>query len=69
MRWNLRIKIANLTFFAMFTHTQTLEGVTSLQPDGRHIIMWDLEKCSLKQAKETLRKLQSELLIRRIHCF
>ena len=58
MRWNLRIKIANLTFFAMFTHTQTLEGVTSLEPDGRHIIMWDLEKCSLEQVKETLRKLQ-----------
>jgi hypothetical protein len=37
-----------------------LEGVSSLQLDGKHIIMWDLEKCSLKQAKETLRKLQGK---------
>jgi hypothetical protein len=59
MRWNLRIKAGNLTFFAMLCRTQRLEGVTSLQPDGKHIIMWDLEKCSLQQAKETLRKVQT----------
>ena len=58
MRWNLRIKIGNLTFFTMLAQTQTLEGVTSLQSDGKHILMWDLEKCSLQQVKETLRKLQ-----------
>lgn len=34
--------------------------MTSLQPDGKHIVMWDLENCSLKQAKETLRKIQKE---------
>ena len=60
MRWNLRIKAGNLTFFAMLARTQRLEGMTSLQPDGKHIIMWDLENCSLKQAKETLRKLQGK---------
>jgi hypothetical protein len=60
MRWNLRIKTGNLTFFAMLSRTQRLEGVSSLQLDGKHIIMWDLEKCSLKQAKETLRKLQGK---------
>jgi hypothetical protein len=60
MRWNLRIKAGNLTFFAMLSRTQRLEGVSSLQPDGKHIIMWDLEKCSLKQAKKTLRNLQGK---------
>ena len=44
----------------MFAKTQTLEGVTSLQPDGKHILMWDLEKCSLQQAKNTLLKAQNK---------
>lgn len=44
----------------MFALTQTLEGVTSLLSDGRHIVMWDLEGCSLEQAQITLRKVQRE---------
>jgi hypothetical protein len=54
-RFNLRAKIGNITFFFMVAKTQTLEGVTSLQPDGKHIAMWDLENCTLEQAEETLR--------------
>jgi hypothetical protein len=42
----------------MVAKTQTLEGVTSLQPDGKHIVLWDLENCTLKQAEETLRNAQ-----------
>ena len=64
MRWNKRIKkkIGNheFTFFLMLSETQTLEGITSLQPDGKHIIMWDLEGCSREQAEETLRKVQQK---------
>jgi hypothetical protein len=66
VRWNLRIKAGNLTFFAMLSRTQTLEGVTSLQPDGKHIVMWDLEKCSLLQAEETLKKLQGKYCLSNI---
>jgi hypothetical protein len=38
--------------------TQTLEGVSSLLSDGSHIIMWDLENCTLELAEETLRTVQ-----------
>jgi hypothetical protein len=58
VRFNLRVKFRNWTFFAMIAKTQTLEGVTSLQPDRTHIIMWDLENCTLIQAEETLRNVQ-----------
>jgi hypothetical protein len=57
-RFNFRARIGNITFFFMLAKTQTLEGVTSLQPDGAHIVMWDLENCTLEQSEETLRKVQ-----------
>jgi hypothetical protein len=57
-RFNFRAKIGDVTFFFMVAKTQTLEGVTSLQPDGTHIVLWDLENCTLKQAEETLRNVQ-----------
>jgi hypothetical protein len=44
----------------MFSETQTLEGITSLQPDGKHIIMWDLEGCTLQEAIETLGEVQQK---------
>ena len=59
MRFNFRVVLANITFFVMFSNTQTLEGVTSLQSDGKHIIMWDLENCVLEQIINLLRKIQS----------
>jgi hypothetical protein len=43
----------------MLAKTQTLEGVTSLQNDGSHIPMWDIE-CDLEKAKETLRTVQNK---------
>jgi hypothetical protein len=58
MRFNFRLKFAHLTFFAMIAKTQTLEGVTSLQSDGSHIVMWDLEKCTLQEAEKTLTEVQ-----------
>jgi len=60
MRFNFRAKIGNVTFFFMIAKTQTLEGVTSLQPDGKHIVLWDLENCTLKQVEETLRNVQGK---------
>jgi hypothetical protein len=58
MRFNLRIAKFGITFFVMLAHTQTLEGITSLQKNGKHIVMFDLENCTLEQAEETLRKVQ-----------
>jgi hypothetical protein len=58
MRFNFRVKFGNWTFFAMIAKTQRLEGVTSLQKDGKHIVMWDLENCPLDKAEMTLRDVQ-----------
>lgn len=58
MRWNLRTRKFGYTFFMMLSNTQPLEGVTSLLKNGKHIIMFDLEGCSLEEAKETLMKVQ-----------
>ena len=60
MRFNFRVKIANLTLFAMIAKTQTLEGVTSLQKDGSHIVMLDLEKCKLEQVENVLGRVQKK---------
>jgi hypothetical protein len=60
LRFNFRIHKFNRTLFVMYSDTQTLEGVTSLLKSGKHIIMWDLEDCSLDEAKETLRNVQKK---------
>ena len=59
--------MGNFTFFFMFAKTQTLEGVTSLQPEGNHIVMWDLENCTSEQAGETLRKVQRKYMLSHIY--
>lgn len=51
----------------MLARTQTLEGVTSLQNDGSHILMWDLENCTLEQAKQTLRNVQDKYSLSNIY--
>jgi len=58
MRWNLRIRKFGYNFFVNLSNIQTLEGVTSLLKSGKHIVMWDLEDCTLEQAEETLMKVQ-----------
>lgn len=67
MRVNFRVKIANTTLFFMLSRTQTLEGITSLQKDGKHIIMFDLENCSLEQAENTLRNVQRKYCLSNIY--
>jgi len=60
LRFNFRIHKFNRTLFVMYSDTQTLEGATSLLKNGKHIVMWDLEDCSLDEAKETLRNVQKK---------
>jgi hypothetical protein len=67
MRLNFRVKVGNITFFAMIAETQTLEGVTSLQYNGSHIVMWDLEGCTLQDAEETLREVQRKYILSHIY--
>ncbi len=42
----------------MLSETQTLEGITSLQKDGAHIIMFDLEGFSLQEVENILLRVQ-----------
>lgn len=60
MRFNFRIRIGSITSFNMLSHTQTCEGVTSLQRDGTHTPFFDIENCSLNEAENTLIELQSK---------
>jgi len=58
-----RVKILerfNFTF--NFAYIQTLEGISSLIPDsnGKHIIFWDIEGCSLEECIKALRKVQKK---------
>jgi hypothetical protein len=58
MRANFRIKLFNITLFFMLSRTQTLEGVTSLLPNGLHTPFFDIENCSQSKAENILRILQ-----------
>lgn len=67
MRFNLRIKKFGYTLFVMLSETQTLEGITSLQKDGKHIVLFDLENCSLQQAETALRNVQRKYCLSNIY--
>lgn len=62
MRFNFRIKkkIGNrdFTIFIMVSETQTLEGITSLLPNGKHYPLFDIEGCILEKAENGLMKVQ-----------
>ncbi len=61
MRFNFRIKLRNTTLFFMVSSTQTLEGVMSKLPGQptMHYVFWDIENCTLTQAKNSLTLVQS----------
>jgi len=58
MRLNFRIKKFGFTLFFMLSKTQTIEGITSLLPNGLHNPFFDIENCSLEQAENGLGKVQ-----------
>lgn len=60
MRASFRINFRNFTSYFMLSRTQTLEGMTSLQPDGKHIVMFDLDDCNLEEALHELKRVQNE---------
>lgn len=60
MRFNLRFKFRDFTFFGMLAKTQTIVGATSLQKDGTHTPFWDLENCTLSEAQATLKYVQKK---------
>ena len=61
MRLNFRMKLGEYTFFGMVSKTQTLEGLTSIQSDGKHIIMFDSkDNCDLNKLKECWERIQQK---------
>lgn len=42
----------------MLSETQTLEGIGSLLPNGKHLVLFDLENCTLQQVIDVLIKVQ-----------
>jgi hypothetical protein len=68
MRYNLRLKLGNLTFFGMMADTQTLEGVTSKvvdepQEKQLHYLFFDLENCTLAEVEQKLGEIQFDFKI------
>jgi len=59
-RINFLLKLRNITIYFMISASQTLEGVTSKVGEDKHIILWDLENCSLEQAKQVLAEVQAK---------
>jgi hypothetical protein len=53
-----RIEKFGITLFVLISHTQSLEGVTSLQEDDLHTPFFDIDNCSLDDAVSSLEELQ-----------
>jgi len=66
-RINFRLKLRNITVFFMIARTQTAQGITSKVGKNKHIILWDLDTCSLKQAEDTLREVQRKYNLSHIY--
>ena len=60
-RLNFRLRIGkNITVFFMIAKTLSTSGLISKVGEDQHIIMWDLDGCTLKQAEDALREIQSK---------
>ena len=46
--------------YFLISNTQTLQGVTSRVGKNEHLIFWDLDKCTLKEAETKLAEVQRE---------
>lgn len=68
-RLNIRLKIGNITLFGMVAKTQTQGGITSKLAYNRHIVLWDLDHCSLKAAITELERIQRKYNLSDIYIF
>lgn len=58
MRFNVIIQKFRHRLFIMLSEVQNLEGMSSLLPNGKHLVFFDLENCTLQQVIEVLMKVQ-----------
>ena|SRR5487761_2626232 len=56
MRFQLRIKIFDLTLFGMISRTQQIYGINSKLYDKKdsHILLFDIEDCTLEECEQEL---------------
>lgn len=67
MRFNCRLRTQTFTLFFMGSTHQTLRGYASKVGQDQHVIMWDLENCTLDQAKKTLLNVQKKYALGEIY--
>jgi hypothetical protein len=53
----------------MVALTQTLRGISSMIEWNKHLILWDLDKCNIAQAKKALRDIQDKYNLSDIYIF
>ena len=68
-RINIRLKFRNITAFFMVAKTQSLRGISSKLEYDKHIILWDLDKCSLVEALGALEGVQNKYKLSHIYLF
>lgn len=72
-RFNFRIKFRGTTFFVMLSRSQTLRGFNSLVrkgdtiPESQHIVLWDLEDCTLHEVCKELAEIQDKFNLGEIY--
>jgi hypothetical protein len=63
-RFNFRIKKTilgyDITYFTMLSATQSNEGISSLLPNGMHMVLTDFDNCNLEQVENSLIKVQKQ---------
>jgi len=64
---NFKITIKNFRFFIGFSWSHKVRGVHSLLPDGKHILMWDLDDVSKEDVIRYLREVQSRFKLPKIY--
>lgn len=60
MRQQIRIIFKRINIFVMISTTQAVKGISSLQEDGTHIILWDLDNCTEEEAILDLYNVQQQ---------
>ena len=58
MRFNVVAQKFGYRLFVMLSEIQNLEGICSLLPNGKHLVFFDLENCTLQRVVEVLMKVQ-----------
>ena len=67
----MKIKFSFLNYFFQFIFykLEWTEGIDSLLPNGKHILLWDFDNCNLETVKTSLREIQDKYNLPTIHIY